>query len=117
MSLIFDSIKQVGNTWAPRIREFFSKGELISLYGETKLVILPHVTNPKKAKDFRPISCCNVTHKTITKLLCNRLKEVLPSLINEAQVTFVKGRELLFNVLLCQDLARGYTRKIPPLAA
>jgi len=75
------------------------------------LVILPKISNPEKASDFRPISCCNVIYKKITKLLCSRPKEVLPPLINEGQGAFVKGRELLFNVLLCQELAKGYNRK------
>ena len=43
-----------------------------------------------------------------------RLKEVLPFIINEGQGAFVHGRELLFNVLLCQDITRGYNRKVLP---
>jgi len=93
------------------IKEFFSTGELPSFYGETKLVNLPKVQNLERAKDFRPISCCNVIYKFITKLLCPKLKEVLPLIINLGQGAFVKGRELSFNVLLCQDLVKGYNRK------
>ena len=78
------------------------------------MVMLPKTNNPKKASDFRPISCCNVIYKTITKLICSRLKEVLPSIISDGQGAFVKGRELLFNVLLCEDLTRGYTKKVSP---
>lgn len=77
---------------------------------ETRIILLPKIPNPQKVSDFRPISCCNVVYKTISKLLCMRLKEVLPYLIDHSQSAFVKGRELLFNVLICQDLARGYTR-------
>jgi len=97
------------------IQEFFKKGDLPSFYGETKLVMLPKINNPQKASDFRPISCCNVIYKTITKPICSRLKGVLPTIINEGQRAFVQGRELLFNVLLCQDLTRGYNRKFSPL--
>ena len=93
-------------------QEFFLKGKIPSFYGETKLVMLPKINNPEKAADFRPISCYNVIYKTITKLICSRLKEVLPSIISEGQGAFVIGRELLFNLLLCPDLARGYTRKV-----
>ena len=85
-----------------------------SFYGETKLVMIPKTSNPERASDFRPISCCNVIYKTITKLLCSRIKEVLPTIINEGQGAFVQGRELLYNVLLCQDLTRGYNRKFNP---
>ena len=32
-------------------------------------------------------------------------------LVNARQGAFVKGHKMLFNVLLCQNLARGYNRK------
>ena len=79
--------------------------------GETKLVLLPKVQNPTQAKDFRPISCCNVLYKCIAKLLCMRLKQVLPHLIHQNQGAFVKDREILFHILTCQDVVRGYNRK------
>ena len=100
------------------IHEFFKNGKLLRFYGETKIVLLPKMEHLEKPSDFRPISCCNVIYKTITKLLCNRMKGVLPSLINEGQGAFVQGRELLFNVLICQDLTKGVTTDITlPLAA
>jgi len=51
-----------------------------------------------------------MVYKPISKLLCSRLKMVLPKLINPSQGAFIRGQELLFNVLLCQELARGYAR-------
>ena len=83
------------------IKEFFSNGELPKFHEETKLVSLPKVAHPEKATEFRPISCCNVIYKCITKLICSRLKEVLPNVIYEGQGAFIKGTELLLNVLLC----------------
>jgi len=90
------------------------RGQLPSFYGQTKQVLLPKVPNPKKAADFRPIYCCNIIYKYITKLLYNRLKEVLPHVIDACQGASVKGRELLINVMLCQDLVRGHQRKHTP---
>jgi len=68
----------------------------------------PHPTN---ATDFRPISCCTIIYKVVAKPLCARLKHVLPALINQIQGAFVQGRQLLYNVLLCQKIGRGYGRK------
>ena len=93
------------------VRHFLSASKLPDFLGETKLVLLPKVPSPSHAKDFRPISCCNVIYKCIAKLLCMRLKQVLPHLIHQNQAAFIEGRELLFNVLTCQDLVRGYNRK------
>ena len=107
--------EDIGHLVCSAIQEFFAGGHLPSLYGQTKLVLLPKVPNLDKPTDFRPISNCNVIYKCITKLLCNRLKEVLSHIINTGQGAFVKGRELLFNVMLCQDIMRGYHKKYTPL--
>lgn len=64
--------------------------------------------------DFRPISCCNTIYKCIAKILANRLKAVLPPLINRAQSAFVKGRKISDNILLAQELLRNYHRASGP---
>ena len=92
------------------IHHFFRTSHLPKNFGRTKLCLIPKTPTPTQAKDFRPISCCSVIYKGITKLLCSRLKIALPHLIHQSQGAFVEGRELLFNVLICQDLVRGYSR-------
>ena len=93
------------------IHEFFRSGKLLKQCNATTLVRIPKVQHPTQASEFRPIACCNVIYKCISKLLSKRLKEVLPTVVNQSQGAFIPGRELLFNVLVCQEVARGYTRK------
>ena len=85
------------------VKEFFTKGIMPSYISETRLTVLPKVPHPQSATKFRPISCCNVIYKAISKILCKRIKEVLPYIIEQSQGSFVKGRELLYNVLICQN--------------
>lgn len=41
-------------------------------------------------------------------MICKRLKKVLLDLIDLNQGAFVKGRSILHNVLLTQELLKGY---------
>lgn len=59
-------------------------------------------------KDYKPISCCNLLYKVISKILTNRLKAILPSAMEPNQNAFIKGRLLLQNFLLATELVNGY---------
>ncbi|XP_021729350.1 uncharacterized protein LOC110696371 [Chenopodium quinoa] len=73
--------------------------------------MVPKVGNASKVSQFRPIACCNVLYKVIARMICSRLKEILPGLISEVQSAFVAGRSILDNILICQDVLKGYKDK------
>ncbi|KAF5458601.1 hypothetical protein F2P56_022622 [Juglans regia] len=64
-----------------------------------------------KMGDYRPVNLCNVTYKLIAKVLSNRLKVVLPSIISESHSAFVPGRLITDKVLIAYELVNFLKHK------
>ncbi|XP_074305053.1 uncharacterized protein LOC141639983 [Silene latifolia] len=86
------------------IINFFESGQLLAQINSTVITLIPKIDRPSSVKHFRPISCCNIMYKAISKIMYNRLARVLPDIISRNQGAFVKGRSILENILICQDL-------------
>ena len=54
--------------------------------------------------DFRPISCCTVIYKCISKVIAIRLKAALAEVIGPSQLAFLPGRNISDAILLTQEL-------------
>ncbi|XP_062102994.1 uncharacterized protein LOC133813986 [Humulus lupulus] len=101
----------IGAEISQAVLDFFQDGFLPKSLNETVISLIPKVADPKSASDYRPIACCNTLYKCISKLLCTRLSEVLHFLVHSNQGAFIKNRNLAHNIMIFQDLLKGYTGK------
>ena len=88
--------------------KFFEYSQLPVEWNCTNLALIPKIPNPSTAMDYRPIACCNTLYKGISKLSCSRLREILPNVVHPNQSTFMEGRLIGHNIMICQDLVRLY---------
>ena len=66
----------------------------------THIALIPKVKSPERITEFRPISLCSAIYKVVSKVLANRLKGILPSVVSENQSTFQAGRLITDNILM-----------------
>ena len=93
------------------------RGELSVTQKEGLITCLPKGNKDKQLlKNWRPISLLNASYKIASTCIANRIKTVLPFLINEDQTGFIKGRFIGENTRKLYDLL-NYTeeKKIPGL--
>jgi hypothetical protein len=53
---------------------------------------------------YRPITLCNVVYQIISKVIGNRLKPLLPTLISQERAGFVEGRQILDNIIQAHEI-------------
>lgn len=63
----------------------------IESLNKTFIALIPKILNTKMMEQFRPISLCNVVYKIIAKVLANRIKKMLDTIISPSQSTLSRA--------------------------
>ena len=97
--------KDLGNFIIRSLNEGFVEGKMSITQREGIITCIPKGDKPREfLKNWRPISLLNVVYKIGSSCIANRMKEVLPQLINEDQTGFVPGRYIGDNLRLLYDI-------------
>jgi len=77
------------------VSEFHRNGKLFKSINTTFIALIFKVGSPQKLNDFRPISLVASQYEILAKLLANRLRGVIGSVISDSQSALVKNRQIL----------------------
>ena len=91
---------EVGMDVSQAVLSCLNFGSLLKSINHTFITLVPKVQSPERVTDFRPISLCNVIYKIVSKVIANRLKPLLNSIISEAKSAFIADRLITDNILI-----------------
>ena len=74
------------------------------------LALIPKTNHPQSFNDYRPISLIGCMYKIIAKLLANRLRKVMPGLIDERQSASIKDRHILHGTMILNEVVEEAKR-------
>ncbi|XP_060962046.1 uncharacterized protein LOC115719437 [Cannabis sativa] len=103
--------ESVGDDFCEAVSDFFEEGNMHRGINSTNVVLIPKVQNLKRPNHYRPISLCNLVYKVISKIVANRIRPILPSLICPTQASFVPGRNIQDNNVIVQEIIHTFKRK------
>lgn len=86
------------------LTEFHRNGKLSKGINSTFIVLIPKVDSPQHLNEYRPISLVGCMYKILAKVLANRLRKVVGSVISETQSAFVTNRQILDGILIANEI-------------
>ena len=87
------------------MRQFHERHEIEKSLNVTYVALIPKKTGALELRDFRPISLISGVYKVFGKLLAERLKKVISKLVNNHQMAFIQGRQLMDVALIASERA------------
>jgi hypothetical protein len=100
----------VGSSICTFVKSIWSNPIDVASVNFTDICLIPKVDKPESVSQFRPISLCNVSYKIITKIIVNRLKQIIPQVVSPFQTGFVPGRNITENIVIAQEMLHTMTR-------
>jgi hypothetical protein len=89
----------LSNIW-----DFFGNNWLLKEQNHTFIALIPKQLGASTVHQFRPIRLCNIIYKIISKILANKLKDLLHLFISPYQSAFVPSRNIQDNTILAHEL-------------
>jgi len=86
------------------VNEFHRNGKLSKGINSTFIALIPKVDSPQSLNEFRPFSLVGSLYKILAKLLANRLRQVIGSVISDSQSAFVKNKKILDGILIANEV-------------
>lgn len=94
--------------------EFFEKGILSIAMKSTFIVLIPKKEGARELGDYWPISLVTSLYKIISKVLSNRLRQLMREIVYSMQGAFIKGMRIINEILIaneCVDVRRKSREK------
>ncbi|GAU40836.1 hypothetical protein TSUD_287740 [Trifolium subterraneum] len=84
--------------------EFHRQGIITKGLNSTFIALIPKVESPQRVADFRPIALVSSIYKILSKVLANRLKNMIGSVVSHTQSAFIKGHQILDGILIANEV-------------
>ncbi|XP_057854761.2 uncharacterized protein LOC131064586 [Cryptomeria japonica] len=86
------------------VEESRAGGFVLRDFNNTFIALIPKKAEITSFDDFYPISLCNTIYKIISKVMANRLKQILDLVISSEQSGFAPGKSIYEGIILAHEV-------------
>lgn len=81
-----------------------SLGHILTKMNFTHILLIPKKKDKQTMLDYHPINLSNVVSQIVSKVLANRVKNILPNIVSDSQSAFVPGRLITDNTAVAYEM-------------
>lgn len=85
-------------------QHFYDQWRFERSFNATFIALIPKKKGAIELRDLRPISLIGSIYKILSEMLIERLKRVMAKLVNSQQLAFIKGRQIMDDVLMANEV-------------
>lgn len=85
------------------VKQFERSGRIDRGCNASFITLVPKVLDPSTLDNYRPISLIGSLYKIISKILAERLKKVISSVVSRVQTAFIAGRTIFDGPLILNE--------------
>ncbi|KAK3226755.1 hypothetical protein Dsin_006617 [Dipteronia sinensis] len=90
--------------------EFHKNSSIVKDLNHTFIALILKCLRLESLKGFRPISLVGSMYKLLAKVLANRLKKVMNSIIGEVQMPIVKRRQIIDGFVIAEEIIHHWKK-------
>ncbi|CAI7831781.1 unnamed protein product, partial [Closterium sp. NIES-53] len=94
----------LGRSFMALVRDFTASAELQEEVKEALTILLHKKGEMDQLSNYRPITLLTFTYKILAKVVADKIKKILHSVISSEQYGFIPGRRLADGVVLVADI-------------
>jgi hypothetical protein len=87
------------------VLEFFTTSWILPGFNSNIITLLPKIPNASSIDQYRPIAMANFKFKIISKVIADRLAQILPSIISQEQRGFIHDRNIKDCICIASEAA------------
>ncbi|KAK3199090.1 hypothetical protein Dsin_022505 [Dipteronia sinensis] len=111
LSFVKDNWDVIQTDFMSFLQDFHRFNTGVKDINQTFITLIPKTLNPSVLGDYRPISLVNSLYKVLSKVLANRIKRVMNSVIGEYQSAFVKGCQIMDSFIIAEEIIQKWKKE------
>ncbi|KAK3198662.1 hypothetical protein Dsin_022077 [Dipteronia sinensis] len=110
LNFIKDNWKVISGDFMKFMQDFHWNGSIVKDLNKSFIALIPKCVKPKTMKDFRPICLVGALYKVLAKVLANRMRKVMNSVIGEYQMAFVRNRQIIDSFVIAEEIIHHWKK-------